>query len=332
MWRASWRRRWRRPSAGWPCPSSCPCPAPLAWAAIAIQAAVCLPPALDAWLPAYQFRLHEFPWRAALRIEPEDHYLANHIPEYGVAQMLERNTPPGARIFSLIPVANAYQTREVTVAWTSAEGDRMTDALRVAALFPDDWFFDWRASWPIQSLRALRFRMPAAYHGEWDIAEVQLFSDDVPIFTSPQWTLRAWPNRWEAPLAFDQLNVTHWRTWEPIRAGAYLEVDLDHPQRLSAAVLKSHTPIHHLILEFFGQDLAGKWRRLTKFSDAIRLAPQDMRLEAATALRRAGYRYLLVATRFDGYAKLGKRIVDEAPQWGLEVVADAGPCVLLRVR
>jgi hypothetical protein len=307
-------------------------PRPLAFAAIALQAIMCLPPLLDRWLPAYQFRLHEFPWRAALRIEPEDRYLENHTHEYGMAKMLERNTPPGARIFSLVPVADAYQTREVTVDWTSAEGDRMTDALRVAALFPDDWFFDWRASWPLQPLRALRFRMPTAFNGEWDVDEVQLFSDDVPIFTSPQWTLRAWPNRWEAPLAFDHLNVTRWRTWEPIRAGNYLEVDLDNPQRLSAAVLKSHTPIYHLILEFYGQDLVGKWHRLANYSDAVRLRPQDMRLEAATALRRAGYRYLLVPTRDDGFARLGKRIVDEAPQWGMEKVAEAGPWVLLRIR
>jgi hypothetical protein len=307
-------------------------PRPLAWAAIAIQAVGCLPPLLDAWLPAYQFRLHEFPWRAALRIEPEDQYLTRHNRDYGTARMVENNTPPGTRIFSLIPVASAYLARNVTAAWVSAEGDRMTDALRVASLYPDDWFFDWRASWPLEPLRALRFRMPAAFQGEWDIDEVQLYSGDVPIFNSPQWTLRAWPNRWEAPLAFDRLNVTRWRTWEPIRAGNFFEVDLDHPQLLSAVVLKSHTPVYRLLLEFYGQNVSGKWFRLTKFSDAVALPPQDMRLESATALRRAGYRYLLAPVQFDVYAKFGQRLKNEAAQWGLEAVADNGAAVLFRIR
>jgi hypothetical protein len=174
--------------------------------------------------------------------------------------------------------------------------------------------------------------MPASFNSEWDVDEVRLLSDGVPIFTSPQWTLRAWPNRWEAPLAFDRLSLTRWRTWEPIRKGMYLEVDLDNPQRLTSAVLESHTPIHHLILEFYGQDLLGKWHSLTKFSDAVRRPPQDMRLEAAAALRRAGYRYVLAPTRSDAWAKLGRQLSADAPQWGMEQVAEAGNSVLLHIR
>jgi hypothetical protein len=174
--------------------------------------------------------------------------------------------------------------------------------------------------------------MPVAFQGEWDIDEVQLYSGDEAIFNSPQWTLRAWPNRWEAPLAFDSLNVTRWRTWEPIRAGNFVEVDLDHSQLLSAAVLKSHTPVYRLILEFYGQDVNGKWSRLTRFSDAVALPPQDMRLESAMALRRAGYRYLLAPVQFDVYAKFGQRLKNEAAHWGLEVVADNGAAVLFRIR
>jgi hypothetical protein len=301
-------------------------------AAIVLQAVACVPPLLDAFLPAYQFRLHEFPWRAALRLESEDHYLRQHIREYGVARMTEANTPPEARIFSLIPVADAYLARDVSISWTSAEGDRMADALRTAGMYPNDWCFDWKASWPLQPLRALRFRMPASYEGEWDIAEALLYSDDIPIFTSPQWTLRAWPNRWETPLAFDHLNLTRWRTWEPIRRGDFFEVDLDHRQLLSAVVLRSHTPVYRLILEFYGQDLNGKWRRLTNYSDAVLRPPQDMRLEASAALRRAGFRYVLAPTRFDGYAKLGRQLRDDAPQWGLEPAAETDTAVLLRVR
>jgi hypothetical protein len=57
-----------------------------------------------------------------------------------------------------------------------------------------------------------------------------------------------------------------------------------------------------------------------------------MRLESATALRRAGYRYLLAPVEFDAYAKFGQRLKSEAAQWGLEVVADNGAAVLFRIR
>lgn len=307
-------------------------PRPAAIAAIALQAIGCMPPLLDARLPAWQFRLHDFPWRAALRLEPEEQYLLHHSPEYRVTQMLERNTPPEARIFSFVPVANAYLARDVTVTWTSAEGDRMTDALRTASIYPYAWFYDWKASWPVQSLRALRFRMPVSYDGEWDIAEAQLYSGEVPIAPSPQWTLRAWPNRWEAPLAFDRLTVTHWRTWQPIRAGNYFEVDLDHPQLLTGVVLKTHTPAYRLMLDFYGQGAEGKWRRLTRFSDAIELPPLDLRLEAAKALRRDGFRYVLAPLALDAWAPLARRMRAEAPQWGMETVAEGGNAILFRIR
>lgn len=307
-------------------------PRPAALAAIALQAIGCMPPLLDARLPAWQFRLHDFPWRAALRLEPEERYLLNHVPEYGVARMVERSTPPEARIFSLIPVANAYLARDVTVTWTSAEGDRMADALRTASIYPGQWFYDWKASWRPESLRALRFRMPASFEGEWDIAETQLYSGEVPIAPSPQWTLRAWPNRWEAPLAFDRLTVTGWRTWEPIRRGNYFEVDLDHPQLLTGVVLKTHTPAYRLMLDFYGQTLDGKWRRLTRYSDAIELPPLDLRLEAAKALRRNGFSYVLGPLGFDPWTPLARRMRSEAPQWGLETVAEGSNAVLFRIR
>ena len=307
-------------------------PRRFALAAIALQAVMCIPPLLDAWLPTYQFRLHELPWKGALRIESDDQYLTRHVREYGIARMVEKNTPPGSRTYSLIPVAEAYLSRDMSVTWTSAEADRMLDAIRTASLYPDDWFFDWRASWDPKPLRAVRFRMPASVNGEWDIGEVLLYSEDVPIYNSPQWTLRAWPNRWEAPLAFDHLNLTRWRTWENIRKGDFFEVDFDHPQRISQAVLRSHTPVQRMMLEFYGQDLGGKWRRLTSDSDVVKRPNQDMRMQAAAALRRAGFSYLLAPTRIDSYARLGRRLVAEAPDWGLEQVAETDVAVLFRVR
>ncbi len=307
-------------------------PRPAAWAAIGLQAILCWPHVLDAWETRYSFRLHEFPLAAAAGAESEPDYCKRRFEEYNVAQMIQRATPPDSRILGLVSVANAYLDREVAVSWQSAEADQLLDTLRLAGLYYKSPTYDWTAAWPEQLLRALRFRMPAGYQGEWDISEVQLFSGGDLIFNSPQWTLGGWPNRWDGPLAFDGNLATRWRTWETVRAGMYLELQLDHPQRVTAAVLVSHTPALHAALEVYGLDGKGQWHLLSNSPQAIPRPPKDIRLEAARAVRRAGFRYLLVPTGKDGNAPIGNVILDREAEWGMESVGDAGRFHLLRIK
>ena len=303
-----------------------------AWLLIALQAVVCWPPVLNTWQAPYTFRLHELPWQAALGIESEEHYLQNHVSEYNVAKMVEHFTAPNARTYSLIPVAAAYTARDVSVEWQSAEGDRLVDTLRMASKYQEEPLFDWTAAWPLASLRALRFRMGESSGEEWDVAEVQLFSGADRMFNSPSWSLRAWPNVWEAPLAFDNRRSTVWRTWQPMRAGMFLEVELDHPQSLSGAVLASHTASSGAPLEIYGQDPGGSWRRLSTRPSQAKRPVEDLRLEATSVVRRAGYGYLLAPLGGEGNGKLGRQLLSQAPQWGLQVTASAGPNVLFKVR
>jgi len=249
-----------------------------------------------------------------------------------VVRMIERSTPRDARILALTSVAGAYLERDVAIDWQSAESDQLLDTLRLAALYTMSPNFDWKASWPEQNVRTVRFRIPAAYDGEWDISEVQLFSGDYRIFTSPQWSLNAWPNPWEAPLAFDANPATRWRTWEPVRAGMYFEVNLENPQRLTSAVLVTHTPVFRVPLEIYGQDTKGAWRLLSNSPAAIPRPPQDLRLDAARALRKAGFRYLLVPTGSGGNAPIGNVLVGHEPEWGLERAGYAGDFQLFRVK
>ncbi len=299
-------------------------PRPLAWAAIALQAVLCWPHVLDTWETRYSFRLHEFPLAVALGRESEAAYLKRHVDDYGVAKMIEHATPPGSRTLALLTVANAYLERDVAVSWQSAEADQLLDTLRLASLYTASPAFDWRATWPEQPVRTLRFRMPAAYDGEWDINEVQLFSGDYRIFNSPQWTLSGWPNHWEAPLAIDGNLATRWRTWETVRAGMYMDIEMGHPQRLSSAVLVTHTPVFRVPLEVYGLDPQDRWHLLTKAPQAIPRPPQDIRLEAGRALRNAGYRYLLVPTGSGGNAPVGNLIIGHEAEWGMNAWATPG--------
>ncbi len=301
-----------------------------AWLAVALQAALCWPQAIDAWETRYGFRLHDFPLRAALRIEPEPAYLARRLAEYKLARMVEDNTPANARILSLVSVANAYLARDVRVSWQSAESDRLLDSLRLATLNTEP-LFDWTTRWPRQSLRALRFRLPQASPTELDISDIRIFSGEELVYTSPQWNLRAWPNSWEAPLALDGNLATRWRTWQPIPAGLYFEIRFDHPQLISSAVLASHVPRQGIEIELYGQGNEGKWHWLGTPYPTLH-SRQDLRAEAALAIRRAGYRYLLAPAGGGGSAPVGNALLDHEPEWGMERVAEAGSYYLFRIK
>src|SRR5260370_12195791 len=95
----------------------------------------------------------------------------------------------------------------------------------------------------------LRFRLTARHPGEWDISEVRIYSGDDRVHNSPQWQLDAWPNTWEAPVAFDGNFASRWRTWKPMRPGMVREGLFDRPQRLPAPPLLSHPPTFNVPLE-----------------------------------------------------------------------------------
>jgi hypothetical protein len=306
-------------------------PQPAVWACVAVQAVACWPQVVDHYDYEHIWRLHDFPWRAALRIESEHDYLWRRLDDYKIAQMLQHDTKPGERIFSLIGVATAYTDREILQFWHSAQAEQLTDTLRVVSIYRSQPFFEVRAAWTPQPILGLRIRLPRAYPAEWSIHDVMLFSGEYRIYNSPQWRLRAWPNVSEAPLAFDESEATRWRTWQPMRAGMYLQAEFDHAQMLSGAVMTSPTPIFHVPFEFYGRGRDG-WRLLTARPEvALRQLP-DLRAAAAKAIHDAGFSYILAATGEQGNAPLAAAMDGHAAEWGMEKAGYAGPVRLYRIR
>jgi len=68
----------------------------------------------DAW------HLVKVPFREALRIKPEEGYLESNLPDYGAARMIDRATPPGATVFTITPIPEAYTSRNILVGYQSA--------------------------------------------------------------------------------------------------------------------------------------------------------------------------------------------------------------------
>jgi hypothetical protein len=109
----------------------------------------------------------------------------------------------------------------------------------------------------------------------------------------------------------------------------YFEVDFEHPQRLSSALLVGHLPFAGVVE---GQDAKGAWHFLTDQALVTTRSVQDLRLEAARAIRRVGFRYLLAPTGEGGNAPIGNLIVGHEAEWGLEQVGFAGDYHLFRVK
>jgi hypothetical protein len=305
-------------------------PRQVLWACVAVQAVACWPQVYGHYHRAYTWRLERIPWRAALRIQPDRDYLESLLFGYRVARLVQDHTNPGERIFSLISVPTAYTDREVLEYWHSAQADRLNDTLGVAVArnYP---VFDVRADWDSHPISGIRLRIPQASPGEWLIHEITLFSGEYPIFRSPQWQMRAWPNVWELPLAFDQNLATRWRTWEPVRAGMYVEADFDRAQALSGAVVTSPNSFSALPFEFYGRERDG-WHLLASRPVVTPRPLGDVRMAATRAIRGAGFRYILTFNSNEGNGLLGAAIVGHEAQWGLEKTAELGPVLLFRIK
>ncbi len=304
-------------------------PRPALWACIAVQAVACWPQIFALYHPAYAWRLERIPWRAALRIQPERDYLESILPAYQVARLVEDNTKPGDRIFSLISVPEAYTDREVLEFWHSAPADQLVDTLRVGAS-RNEVVRDISAAWTPRPIDGLRIRAPQASPQEWQIYEIALMSGEAPISGGPQWELQAWPNVWELPLAFDQNRATRWRTWEPVRAGMYVEVDFDRALSPTGAVMTMPTAAYAAPFEFYGRAPDG-WHLLTNRPVVTETPLGDVRMSATSAVRRAGFRYILADIGGEGNGSLGAAMAGHESEWGLEKAAEVGPVVLFRI-
>jgi 4-amino-4-deoxy-L-arabinose transferase-like glycosyltransferase len=306
-------------------------PRPAVWVCMALQAAGCWPQVIDLYDAQHIWRLHDMPVRAALRIEPEDHYLWRKLDDYKIAHILEHDTRPGERIFALISVATAYTDRDVVQFWHSASAQQLNEGLRTVSIYRAEPFFEVRAHWPPRPLWGVRIRVAASNPASWCIHDVKLYSGDYRIFNSPQWRLRARPNVWEAPLAFDENTATCWRTWVPVRAGMYVEATFDRAQVLSTAVITSHTPRHDLPFEFYGRGRDG-WQLITAKPEVARISLPDLREAATQAIRNAGFKYILAERGPEGNGLLGAAFAGHEAEWGLQKAGYAGRVTLYRIR
>jgi hypothetical protein len=306
-------------------------PRRLGWAIVVGHAVLSWPAVVGLYADTYVWRLRGLPVGAALRIEPEQDYLRRTMPEYKVAEAVKEATPPNARILDLYGAASAYMDRELRLFYQSAKTEAHTDALRSGLYQHLRPLHDLSARWSDAQFTAVRFRQEAEGAPNWSIVDVRFYHGEYALRPSARWTLDAWPNAWEAPLALDNNLTTYWAAWKAARPGMFLEVRFDRPQWLTGAAVTGFRVEQNVRVVFYGRGLDGAWRLLSGKPTTKVRQDSDLRYQATRALKRGGFTHILAPTGSGGNGLLGRDLLEKSTAWGVELAARVGGICLFRI-
>ncbi len=299
------------------------------WKAVAVV--VLCAHALTSWPRFTKFyadqcalRLLRVPVSAALRIEPEDAYLNYWLPGYGLARLVEREVPPGAKVLGLEPPPMAYCAREVLGTYECAQCNNLFEMVNGGRgpLVREEFRFR------PQELSAVRVLQTATTGGEqgWSVSELRVRNGATEVARGPRWQVRARPNPWEAWMAFDGNPATRWKSWQPLDGQEVLEVEFGAPQRIDSVALDGDPGRPNVRLE--GRDAAGHWRALDGPPVEIAIPePPAMRRLIARELLREGIGYMLVPDSSPVAADLGA----QGAAWGVTPLGESRGVRLYRI-
>lgn len=285
------------------------------------------PPMLRAWHPEPVWALHEaLPWKAALRLQPEDEYLTRHVTNFDVVRRVAGEVGPSDRVLSLEALPEAYFEPEQLVYYQGAENEQLVEVLRAG---DDPQFWPSRVlslEWPARELHGFRISQrnddPAT---QWTVSEVRLRSSDGVIPPNANWRVHSDPFPWTASRAFDGNPFTPWTSWEPLFDGMKVEAHFPEPLSLSGAELIYPWRQYHLKLEYFGKDRDGSWFALDPLVTESRrpVSAETLRAAIHEELKRHDISFLVTNTA-GGYADLSEAIGENPAAWGLREAGTDG--------
>jgi len=286
---------------------------------IVVHAILSWPSVAGAYCDWYSPRPFDFPLKAALRLMPEETFLASRLPEWPLVEFLNTRTSPGERVFSLGALAESYIDREIVVDYYSAFGENLRDMLLSAYVeerMPTDTV---QFSFPATSARTLRlgYEGPVRESG-WGVSEIQVLGSEGQPLDRGAWTLSANPNPFHSAFAVDRNPITRWQTWQPVDSSMRLDMVLESAQPISGVVLVQ-PPQHSWMEPLLSSSADGEaWEKLQYELRKTSTSPDvaRYRADAVRALRDAGMSYLAVREGNFLYEELR----DNAPAWGLTEV------------
>ena len=296
----------------------------LAAALVAIHAWISWPDIINRYYPASNFHLRKVPVPQALRIRSEEQFLKANLDTYAHASLIERMVPPRAKVLSFEPVAEAYTSREVLVAYQSAFNEVARDILFSA--LNEEYAPRQQVEFQFQPQAFRRIRVIAASTKAGEpmcVHELRFFHGSTELPRAAAWRLRAEPNPWDVQMAFDNSPVTRWRSWQRSAAGMFVEADFGTEQ-----------PIERVRVERSGDQsgielrLEGDGRPVAAGIDKKPVpAPPRLRRSATLELKARGIDYLLVR---DGHEVAEDFWVNRAA-WGITELGHAGAARLYRL-
>lgn len=299
-------------------------PSPVLPLLAAAHAVAGFPDIPSKFMEAPGWRLVKIPWRAALRIENEQEWLARHLEGYRAVRLVEVLTPPGALVLAFSSMPESYTTREIAVGFQSARGERLLDLIQAAMYSDMRPVTEAVFRFPHQNLEGARVvQTNTPRRGDerekdlWSIFEMRVFAGGEEIPPARDWRIWAQPNPWGAGLAFDGLPVTRWRSWERIRAGMFLQAEFGRAVEADEVRLLMSEDQHGVRMKLEGKPPGGGWRRLA--GEPVREgfpAPLTLRRMAMREVRRGGVTHLLVRETDHAWADLSRH----ARAWGLKKI------------
>jgi hypothetical protein len=274
------------------------------------------------YFDVYAPRIASFPILAALRIEAEDAYLSRRSPGYLIDRMIEREVPPGEKVFSFDPIPEAWTTRQVLIGYYSAQNETLADIFKTA-MVPELWseraYDFYFPSRDLLGLRVVRTGAPNA--STWQISELQLFSGGAQIRPDRCWRFDANPNPWDAHYAFDNSLVTRWQSWRSATHGMFLGARFLEPKRIDRVRMLIPADCLKNEVELEGMDSDGSWHLLpVQSTSSPASVTEDLRAAAVGAMLDRGIRYLLVSQGALG----ANEFYENAGAWGMGRIAESG--------
>jgi hypothetical protein len=299
-------------------------------AVVVFHAVASWPSQITDYSNPYVWRIQRFPYRAALRILPEDAYLGTYLPEIEVSRMVDSKVPAGERVFSLNGFSESYTSRDVIEGFQGALNNTLNDFLT------SGWLEDWQPtrllvfSFPEHAARRIRLVLAARGQGfeQWNVHELRFFDHGVELPRTADWRLRAWPNPWDVQLAFDNSDVTRWKSWETGAPGMYLDVDFGSQKQVDEVRMETSRDFQWPMRFEVQMMEAGRWTSIADKYDERAMRPHGSLRRAATyELRARGVNYVLIQDGDFGADDLK----DDPESWGLEVSGQTARATLYRI-
>ena len=135
-----------------------------------------------------------------------------------------------------------------------------------------------------------------------------------------EWRLKAHPNPWDVQMAFDNSQVTRWRSWQRAEPGMFVEADFGRAQAVDSVTVETSDEGYQTKVQLEGMDPSGKWATLSRNpEETTSHSDANLRRAAAAELKARGIRYVMVerddlrSDDFSHYAVL----------WGMKLVGEA---------